>query len=80
MSSIVVARSIYELSAYSAPLVNLGIHLRDGHDLDVLKTYKVRDLMEENILSVNHDLQVREVLSIIHNSPHDHVLVRVRRI
>ena len=76
VSSIVVARSIYELSAYSAPLVNLGIHLRDGHDLDVLKTYKVRDLMEENILSVNHDLQVREVLKILHNSPHDHVLVR----
>ena len=33
VSSIVVARSIYELSTYSAPLVNLGIHLRDGHDL-----------------------------------------------
>ena len=76
VTSIVVARSISELSAYSVPLKNLGIHLRDGHDLDVLKTYKVKDLMETEILSVRHNQKVRDVLSIIHNSPHDHVLVK----
>ena len=76
VTSIVVARSVYELSAYSAPLKNLGIHLRDGHDLDILKTYKVKDLMEPEIISVPHDKKVRDVLSILHDSPHDHILVR----
>ena len=76
VTSIVVARSISELSAYSIPLKNLGIHLRDGHDLDVLKTYQVKDLMETEILSVSYNEKVRDVLSILHDSPHDHVLVR----
>ena len=76
VTSIVVARSISEHSVYSIPLKNLGIHLKDGHDLDVLKTYQVKDLMETEILSVSYDETVRNVLSILHDSPHDHVLVR----
>lgn len=76
VTSIIVSRSIFDSSIYTVPLKNLGIHLRDGHDLDVLKTYQVQDLMETRILSVSSEQKIRDVLPILHDSAHDHVLVR----
>ena len=76
VTAIISGRAIMDASIYTVPLQALGIHLRDGHDLDVLKTYQVRDLMETQILSVRHCDKIREVLAILHESPHDHALVR----
>lgn len=74
--STIVARSLFEYSIYTNKLVEMGIYLKDGYDLDVLKTYHVEDLMETDILCVPFDMHVREILPLLHDSPHEHVLVR----
>ncbi|MBW7877426.1 MAG: chloride channel protein, partial [Candidatus Cloacimonetes bacterium] len=55
ISSVIVARALLEVSIYGIKLKERGIHLKDGHDLDILRTYKVGDLMESNIPRVNGD-------------------------
>jgi chloride channel protein, CIC family len=72
----IVARSLMGLSVYTIKLHQRGIILKDGHDVDVLKTYHVEDVMETGVEEVPYSLPLYEVLPILHDSPHEYVLVR----
>jgi CIC family chloride channel protein len=72
----IVSRSLLDLSIYTIKLYERGIILKNGHDVDVLKTYHVCDLMETETDEVLLNTPLYEVLPIIHDSVHGFVLVR----
>ncbi len=75
ISAVIAARSIYELSIYSIKLWEKGIHLKDGHDLDILRTYHVRDLMEKAFDRVRGDLPLFQVLTRLNQTKDGYLIV-----
>ena len=76
ISATIISRSLFEHSIYTIKLFQRGIFLKDGHDVDVLKTYHVKDLMEEDLEEVLLNTPLYEVIPIVHKSEHGYVLVR----
>ena len=72
----IVARSLMGLSIYTIKLHQRGIILKDGHDVDVLKTYHVEDVMVTSVDEVPFNTPLYEVLPILQDSRHDYVMVR----
>ncbi|MCO4783816.1 MAG: chloride channel protein [Candidatus Cloacimonetes bacterium] len=76
IAATIAARAINELNIYTIKLKDRGIHLKDGHDLDILKTYHVCDLMETNIPSVSPDTPLNEAFSKLQTTHHGYCLVK----
>jgi len=76
VTATIVSRSLFEHSIYTIKLFQRGIFLKDGHDVDVLKTYHVEDLMETDVEEVLLNTPLFEVIPIVHDSEHGFVLVR----
>lgn len=76
IAAVIVARSLYEMSIYGIKLRERGIHLKDGHDLDVLRTFKVRDLMNDTVPIIDGNLSLREVILKLDESPEGYLLVQ----
>jgi CIC family chloride channel protein len=73
--SIMVSRVFSESTLYTLSLKERGIHLKDGHDLDVLKTYMVRDVMDTEVSRIREDSTLFHALTVLNRSASEYVAV-----
>ena len=72
----IIARKLSSVNIYTIKLQDRGIYLKDGHDLDVLKTYHVCDLMEVKLPVVDIETPLHEAFSKLQETHHSYCLVK----
>jgi CIC family chloride channel protein len=74
IASIVASRMITDYSIYTVKLKSAGIFLKNGHDLDVLKTFKVSDVqLSTPVVDVSDTVQF--ALSVMSKDSYGYVAV-----
>ncbi|PCJ21052.1 MAG: hypothetical protein COB02_00240 [Candidatus Cloacimonadota bacterium] len=72
----IIARRLSDVNIYTIKLKDRGIYLKDGHDLDILKTYHVFDLMEVKLPVVETSTPLQEAFSKLQETHHSYCLVK----
>ncbi len=74
--SALVAGKLFEHSIYTIKLAKRGIDIRGGKDVNVLKSHEVREIMEEEFISIHPSTPLAEIFKKIENSTESYFVVQ----
>lgn len=72
MTSLITVQKFYGYSIYETKLLRKGIRMVRGHDVNLLRSMKVGDVMTTNYEIIRHDMRLGDVLLKAENSPYPH--------
>ncbi len=74
--SALVAGKLFEHSIYTIKLAKRGIDIRGGKDINVLKSHEVREIMNENFVSLHPSTPLAEIFKKIENTNESYFVVQ----
>lgn len=77
--SALVAGKLFEHSIYTIKLAKRGIDIRGGKDINVLKSHEVREIMDENYITIHPSTPLAEIFRKIENSNESYFVVEDNR-
>ena len=73
--AVLVASRLSPESIYTAKLVQRGIRLEDGRDVNLLSAIKVSEVMDTNVPTVSAATPFRELVRVLVSTPHPELFV-----
>lgn len=74
--SALVAGKLFEHSIYTIKLAKRGIDIRGGKDINVLKSHEVREIMNEDFVSIHPSTPLAEIFRKIENTNESYFVVQ----
>ncbi|MDH4129074.1 MAG: chloride channel protein [Spirochaetota bacterium] len=68
--STLFARGLKKESIYTLKLVRRGVNIESGREVNVLKSIKVKDVMEHKIAFINSTMKLSDIIDHVVNSSH----------
>lgn len=72
ITSLITVQKYYGYSIYETKLLRKGVRMVRGHDVNLLRSMQVRDLMDTNFEAIRDNMLLEEVLLKTENSPYPH--------
>ncbi|MEW6411485.1 MAG: chloride channel protein [Candidatus Zixiibacteriota bacterium] len=73
--SALVAGRLFKYSIYTAKLAKRGIEIKGGKDINVLKSHKVREIMDRNFETINSTAPLAQIFRAIESSNESYFVV-----
>ncbi|MGC9519953.1 MAG: chloride channel protein, partial [Desulfuromonadaceae bacterium] len=75
VASLTVVQAGYGISIYETRLVRKGVRIVRGRDVNLLRSLKVYDYMEDNFESISQSLPLEQVVKMAQDSEYPHFVV-----
>ncbi|MEW5995500.1 MAG: chloride channel protein, partial [Candidatus Zixiibacteriota bacterium] len=73
--SALVARKLFPHSVYTVKLIRRGIDIRGGKDLNVLRSYQVREIMDTNFQTIPASMPLARILDLLEQTKESYFIV-----
>jgi CIC family chloride channel protein len=72
ITSLVTVQKFYGYSIYETKLLRRGVRMVRGHDVNLLRSMRVGDFMDNEFETIRQNMRLGEVLEIAEQSPYPH--------